>query len=170
MCLILCVIINQLFTSMARIINSIAGTLLQTQGIIADFLKMRRYLQFWYQRKGGTWLLQAWLLTGYGRNSVLLAKASFQFSCSVNHFVPPYFWYSSCHLSPLACHSHSHLTILSLLSFIKDVLLHLISTCCFFLFLHIITRSHWFLLQPFHSNFSVNLCLSFTSTSQDPHL
>lgn len=39
-----------------------------------------------------------------------------------------------------------------------------------FLFPHIITHYLWFLLQHFHSNFSVNFCLSFTSTNQDPHL
>lgn len=101
----------------------------------------------------------------------LSARASFQFPCSVSYFVPPCLWYSSCHLSTLAlCFRSPHLTILSLLSLIKDVLSHLISRSCCFLFPHIITHSLLFLLQHFHSHLWVNLCLSFTSTNQDPHL
>lgn len=47
---------------------------------------------------------------------------------------------------------------------------HLLFFSLFFLFFCIsilITLCLWFLFQSFHSNFSINLCLSFTSANQE---
>lgn len=49
---------------------------------------------------------------------------------------------------------------------------YLLFFALFFLFLYLHTHHHclWFIFQSFHSNFSKNLCLSFTSTNQEPLL
>lgn len=66
------------------------------------------------------------------RNMVLVANASFQFPCSVNQSVPPCLrlvFMSPVHLRLLLSSYSPHLTFLSILFLIKDVLF-LISSCC----------------------------------------
>lgn len=156
--------IYQLFTSTVRIIKSTAETLLQTQGIITDFLghnkKIRRYLLIPEER----WDLTTASFILWQGNMVLSARASFQFPCSVRYFFPPCLWYSSCHLSTLALCSHSpHLIILSLLSLIKDVLPHLISPSCFFYF-----DTSLLILSYSYSNLSTPICESISASASHP--